>query len=103
MLYHGLGHWDKVAADERLGLAEKLACVVNPGSAPPAAAAHNNSNNNNSNSAAAPGEGPDGQGLSRAGSMGPPGAAVGDAPEGSKQEEEKAEKGEKGNSLPKGE
>ncbi len=25
---HGLGHWDRIAADERLGLKEKLASVV---------------------------------------------------------------------------
>jgi hypothetical protein len=26
--YHGLGHWEAVVGDERLGLSAKLACVV---------------------------------------------------------------------------
>jgi hypothetical protein len=94
--FYGLGHWDKLAADERLGLGSKLACVVNPNHASAAAAEKQPAAAAASEPAGAtppPPEGP---------SAGASGELPGSGPSAADKEKDK-EGGEKGSGLPKGE
>lgn len=93
--FYGLGHWDKIAADERMGLGSKLACVVNPNQAGAAAAAA-------ADKQAAPASAQD---SAAAGATPPPdsSAAAGELPgSGPSAAEKDKEGGEKGSGLPKG-
>jgi hypothetical protein len=93
--FYGLGHWDKIAADERLGLGSKLACVVNPnytGATTPAADKQPPAHASDPAGATPPPEG-----VSTAG------GAAGELPgSGPSAADKDKEGGEKGSGLPKG-